>query len=177
MSNHWLRLWHDLPTEPKFRTIAKLTNQPISLVMAIYVHLLVEASTNVTRGVTHCNAESVTSIFDVEIDAVKSIFEAMEGRLLDGNKIKNWDKRQPVREDNSAARVALYRARRAESGSKKTLPPKNVTQCNAVKRNVTTDKDKDKEIKRAREKPVDKKIKNGNTIQNLLKDCLTELKN
>ncbi len=50
MANAWLRLWHDMPNDPKWRTIARVSGQPIATVMAVYIHLLVSASRNVTRG-------------------------------------------------------------------------------------------------------------------------------
>jgi hypothetical protein len=155
MANSWLRLWHDLPTDPKFRTIARISKQPIATVMAVYIYLLTDASQNVTeRGVTQCDAESVTSIFDIEIDAVKSIFDAMQGRLLDGFRIKNWDKRQPVREDNSTDRTRAYRERNR-------VDAVSVTQCDATERNVTQcdAPDKDKDQDKEKEKKITKKKK------------------
>ncbi|OVB53206.1 hypothetical protein UQ42_26495 [Escherichia coli] len=49
MANAWLRLWHDMPNDPKWRTIARVSGQPIATVMAVYIHLLVSASRNVTK--------------------------------------------------------------------------------------------------------------------------------
>ncbi|EFD5199288.1 phage replisome organizer [Shigella sonnei] len=49
MANAWLRLWHDMPNDPKWRTIARVSGQPIATVMAVYIHLLVSASRNVTH--------------------------------------------------------------------------------------------------------------------------------
>ncbi|EEY1988416.1 phage replisome organizer, partial [Escherichia coli] len=40
MANAWLRLWHDMPNDPKWRTIARVSGQPIATVMAVYIHLL-----------------------------------------------------------------------------------------------------------------------------------------
>ncbi|EEY1967912.1 phage replisome organizer, partial [Escherichia coli] len=55
MANAWLRLWHDMPNDPKWRTIARVSGQPIATVMAVYIHLLVSASRNVTK----CHGESL----------------------------------------------------------------------------------------------------------------------
>ncbi|HAF1587689.1 TPA: phage replisome organizer, partial [Salmonella enterica] len=49
MANSWVRLWHDMPNDPKWRTISRISGQPVSLVQATYIHLLVSASRNVTR--------------------------------------------------------------------------------------------------------------------------------
>lgn len=46
MANAWLRLWHDMPNDPKWRTIARVSGQPIATVMAVYIHLLVDALTH-----------------------------------------------------------------------------------------------------------------------------------
>ena len=62
MSAQWLRLWHDMPTDPKWRTIARVSGQTISAVIATYIHLLVTASNASERGRTHqANAEDLAS--------------------------------------------------------------------------------------------------------------------
>lgn len=135
MSNLWLRLWHDMPNDPKWRTIAKISGQKISDVIAVYIHVLVSASMNQERGVTQCNAEDITSALDLTIECVEAIFKAMQGRVLDGNYVSGWETRQPKREDNSKARVEAHRERNAEKRS--------VTQCNS-----RIDKEEDKNNKK-----------------------------
>ena len=71
MANQWLRLWHDMPTDPKWRTIAKASGERIGDVMAVYLHLLVCASNATVRGRTHSfNCEDVASALDIETDQV-----------------------------------------------------------------------------------------------------------
>ena len=66
MSNQWLRLWHDMPTDPKWRTISKVSGQRIGDVMAVYLHMLVTASSADVRGRTHSfNCEDVASALDI----------------------------------------------------------------------------------------------------------------
>jgi hypothetical protein len=65
MSNQWLRLWHDMPNDPKWRTISRISGQPIALVISLYVHLLVDASRNVTRGHVDVTTEDLASALDV----------------------------------------------------------------------------------------------------------------
>jgi hypothetical protein len=149
MANQWLRLWHDMPTDPKWRTIAKQAAQRIGDVIAVYNYMLVTASNAVKRGnITGWNDEDIASALDLETDDVKAIREAMQGRVLDGEYLKGWEKRQPKREDNSSERVSAYRkAKKLENDQPdKTVTPCNspVTQCNAP------DKDKDKEKKKER---------------------------
>src|SRR5579862_8991038 len=130
----WVRLWHDMPTDPKFRTVSKVAKQPLSAVISVYVYLMVDASCNaMKRGVTQCNAEDIASALDLEIEQVESIKKAMEGRVLEKNQLKGWEKRQPKREDESSERVRKYRNNKENKESYEEY----VTQCNAMKRNET----------------------------------------
>ena len=95
MANSWLRLWHDMPNDPKWRTIARISNQPLSLVQAVYLHLLVDASRNVTLGHAHVTIEDLASALDVTENQISDIFKAMQGRVLDGQKLTGWEKDNP----------------------------------------------------------------------------------
>ncbi len=156
MSNHWLRLWHDMPTDPKWRTIARVSKQPITLVISVYVHLMVSASRNVTRGHADVTTEDLASALDVTEDEISSVIDAMQGRVLDGDNLSGWNTRQPKREDtgndktgakSAAERKQAQRAREKEAHEVTQSHDTNttVTQCHAMSHNVTTDKDKDKE--------------------------------
>lgn len=144
MANQWFRLWHDMPNDPKWRTIARASKQPIAVVMSVYLHVLVIASNATERGRTHgMNCEDVASALDVDKEDVEAIIEAMQGRVLDGDKVTGWSKRQPVREDGSAARARDWRESRKEKenavSGMKSDSERNRTQPNAP------DKDKDTE--------------------------------
>ena len=141
--NGWLRLWHDMPTDPKWRTIARISGQSISSVQAIYLQILVNASENSTvtqcdaekRGVTFgLRAEDVASCLDMITEDVESVFAAMQGRVMDGDRVMGWEKRQPVREDNSAERTRRYREKKKEENP-------IVTQCDAPDTDTDTDTD------------------------------------
>jgi len=81
-------------------------------VMAVYLHVLVNASNAEERGVTeHLNEEDIASALDIETEAVAAILAAMQARVMDGARVMGWDKRQPLREDGSAQRAAAYRDR------------------------------------------------------------------
>lgn len=127
----WVRLWHDMPTDPKFRTIARASQQPIHLVVSVFTFMLCDASNATERGRTLATDEDIASAFDVTDDAISSIRGAMQGRVLDGDRLTGWDARQPKREDNSADRAKQWRSER------------NRTQPNAQKR---PDTDTDTEI-------------------------------
>jgi hypothetical protein len=96
MSNQWLRLWHDMPTDPKWRTVARVAKQPITNVISVYVHMLVCASTATERGRTQgWNDEDVASALDLETDQVVVIREAMQSRVLEGDRLLEWSHLRP----------------------------------------------------------------------------------
>lgn len=133
MANQWLRLWHDMPNDPKWRTVAKLSKQPISTVIASYVHLLVMASLSEERGTVNVNPEDLASALDTPVENIQAILQAMQGRVLRENKLMGWDKRQPLKEDGSAERAKAWREAKKQSA----------IQTNASKQQ---DKDTDTEI-------------------------------
>lgn len=110
----WLRLWHDMPNDPKWRTIARLSKQPIALVQALYLHLLVDASMSETRGNADVTVEDLASALDADEEQIEAIITAMQGRVLEDRWITGWEKRQPKRNDDSKDRVRKYRAKKAE---------------------------------------------------------------
>ena len=141
MANQWLRLWHDMPTDPKWRTIARVSGQRIGDVMAVYLHLLVCASNATERGRTQSfNCEDVASALDIDTEQVSLIVDAMQGRVLDGDAVSGWEKRQVAREDGAAERAKAWReAKKAESNATE----RNRTQA---ERKQTPDKDTDTEV-------------------------------
>jgi O6-methylguanine-DNA--protein-cysteine methyltransferase len=151
MANQWVRLWIDMPTDPKWRVISKISKQPLTSIISVYVCLLTNAANAMKRGVTQCNAEEIAATLDLENDHVEEIFKAMQGRVLDGEILTGWEKRQPKREDDSRERVSKSRSN------------KNVTQCNAQERNVTqcnapdTDTDTDTDTENTK-KTTQKKV-------------------
>lgn len=139
MSLDWLRLWHDMPTDPKWRTIARVSEQRIGDVIAVYLFALTNASQSVTRGVLHgWRHEDVATALDMEESAVERVFKAMQGRVLDGDKISGWEVRQPKREDSSTERMRNKRKK-----DRVTLCDAGVTQGDAPDK-TRLDKDKDK---------------------------------
>ena len=91
MANQWLRLWHDMPNDPKWRTIARVSKQPLALVQATYIHILVDASRNVTRGHVTVTFEDLASALDCDASQIEDIYNAMQGRVLDGNELTGWE--------------------------------------------------------------------------------------
>ena len=122
MANPWLRLWVDMPNDPKWRTIAKVSGTSTPLVLSVYLHILVSASNATERGRTQgLQIEDISSALDTDVEKIGDVLKAMQGRVLQGDVVSGWDKRQPIREDSSAERAKQWRER-------------NRTQPNAVKR-------------------------------------------
>ncbi|EPS7289342.1 DnaT-like ssDNA-binding domain-containing protein, partial [Escherichia coli] len=159
-ANAWLRLWHDMPNDPKWRTIARVSGQPIATVMAVYIHLLVSASRNVTtchgvslRGHIDVTTEDLASALDVTEDVIDSILHAMQGRVLDGDLISGWEKRQVLKEDNgNVSQTAKSPAERKRAQREREKLRKHNADCHDesrrvthLSRQVTTDKDTDKD--------------------------------
>lgn len=126
----WLRLWHDMPTDPKWRTISKKSGQSISNIIAVYSMMLVCASKSDKRGtLENWNSEDVAAALDLETKDIDDIYKAMQSKVLDGDKLTGWEKRQPD-DPTGYQRVRRYRESQKES----------VTVCNGEKRLVTPDK-------------------------------------
>lgn len=142
MATPWVRLWSDMPNDPKWRTISKIAKQPIPVVISVYVHMLVCASNATERGRTQgWNDEDIGSALDVEPSAVSEIRNAMQGRVLDGDCLTGWEKRQPVREDGAAERAKAWRE------VKKQEIERSRTQPNAPERpEIDTEIDKENNI-------------------------------
>ena len=145
MANAWLRLWHDMPNDPKWRTIARVSGQPIATVMAVYIHLLVSASRNVTRGHIDVTTEDLASALDVTEEVIDSILQTMQGRVLDGDLITGWEKRaergqrQYFANRKISGRAQEGAAREGKKAGTKWRLSRRVTKCHA---HVTTSHDR-----------------------------------
>jgi hypothetical protein len=126
----WWRSWHGAPLDAKWPVIAARAGVRVGVVSAVAWALMDYASQHKDRG-------SIEG-FDTEVYAVYSgfpeneiiaIIKAMtdKGILIDG-KFANWEKRQPKREDDSAARVRDWREKK-----------RGVTQCNTESGSETSD--------------------------------------
>lgn len=148
MANQWLRLWHEMPNDPKWRTIARNSGQPIGNVMSVYLHLLVSASNATERGRTqNICADDLASALEISAQDVESILSAMQGKVLDGEKILGWEKRQPLREDGAADRGKSFREKKKMEERIAELERllQQQTQPNADERKRALDKDKEED--------------------------------
>jgi len=128
---NWIRLHDDMPNDPKWRSISRRSLRPVCEVIAVYVHMLINASAGFGKAedrgsLRGWNDEDVGAALDMESESVTAIRTAMQGRVLAGDRLTGWKKRQPPREDASAERTKAWREKQ------KATPA--VTHCDAGQR-------------------------------------------
>ena len=122
----WCRLWHDMPTDPKWRVVARKSGRPLTEVLSVFTIMMVNASKSKERGtLDNWDDEDTGAALDMDAESVSAIREAMQGKVLDGGALAGWKKRQPKREDNSSTRVSEHRKRLEQQRNA------DVTQANA----------------------------------------------
>lgn len=148
----WVRLYHDMPTDPKWRVIAKKAGQRIGDVIAVYAFMLTNASSNTEkRGVTHnLVTEDIAAAIDLGEADVGAILGAMEGKVVLNGELLGWEKRNPIRENSSTERVRKHRE----------------TQRNALKRpdKTRTEEETDKKEGSAAAQPPPKAARKVTTL-------------
>lgn len=134
----WVRLWHDMPTDPKWRVIARKSGQPLATVIATFTMLMVEASRAADRGcVAGFRCEEAAAALDVDDADVSAIIDAMQGRVIIEARLSGWDRRQPKREDDgAAARKAAWKERQS---AKRNAAERSGTHGNASDTDTDTD--------------------------------------
>ncbi len=111
--SQWVRLWEDMPDDPKWQVVAKRSGRPLSEVVAVFTRMLVNASRSSNRGTLETwNDEDEAIALDMAEENVVAIREAMQGKVLEGYRLTGWEK--PKREDSSSERVRAFREREAE---------------------------------------------------------------
>ena len=147
-AGYWLRLWTETPNDPKFRSIAKLSGQHITVVLSVFMHMLCCAKNSSEQGtLIGWVDDDIAAALDLDPEQVGAIRTAMQGKILDGDVMKSWEKRQPNRDDDSRERVAKYRAKE-----------KPVTQCNANVTDVTQGNAPETETETETEKETEKEL-------------------
>jgi hypothetical protein len=143
----WFRSWHGAPTDNKWLLIAKKANVKPIHVSGTFWALLDHASQHSERGfVGDFDQETFALFAGLDEEHVSRIVTALreKGMIVD-DRIAQWGKRQPKREDDSA--TERQRRHRANNGGK---PPSGDTpgtpdrthngSGHAMSRNVTPDK-------------------------------------
>lgn len=122
MSISWWRSWHGAPIDHKWSVIANRAGSKTGIVSAVAWALFDYASQNKERGsIAGFDTETYAVYSGFPQDEIEAIMQAMtdKGIIQDG-RLKNWEKRQPKREDDSNERVRKFRAMK-----------RSVTQSNA----------------------------------------------
>lgn len=103
----WFRWHHGSVTDPKFALVARRAGASLPDVLAVWAYLLEHASAAADRGtVGEIDAEAWDCLFGFPATETRTadILQALRARgLLDGDRVASWEKRQPKREDETAA--------------------------------------------------------------------------
>lgn len=128
----WVRLWEDMPTDPKWRVVARRAGRPMSEVIAVFVLMMTTADPS-TGALGGWDDEDAAAALDMDVMAVAAIRKAMEGKTIDGDRLSGWEKRQPKRQDDvSTDRVRAFRERKkADETQVKRNETEPETRCNA----------------------------------------------
>lgn len=142
----WFRWHHGCVTDEKFRLVGRIAKASVAEVIAVWARLLELASQNEERGnIGEPDLLAVDCLLGLDDGKAEAIVEAMRARRMidDQGTLTGWERRQPKREDETAAeRKRRQRDREAEEYP---IPSRNVTQRPATSRNVTPGHDRGEE--------------------------------
>ena len=169
----WLRLWHDMPTDPKWRAIARKSGKPLPCVIALFNLLMVNASANAAERGTLSNwsDEDAAAALDMDEADVAAIIAAMEGKVVTAGRLTGWERRQPKREDGTAAeRKAAWKERKnalERTGTHGNAPETDTdtdTETEREKSEVNTSDLVERAPERLPEKPKTKSVQKGSRL-------------
>jgi len=146
-SEHWFRWHHGCVTDPKWRVVASrcVTSVTVGHVIAVWSAMMENASQASPRGqLQGWDDEDVAVLLGFDIEQVSAIRTAMQGKVLDGDALCAWEKRQPKREDSAASRTKAWRERNKPKGDESTDA---VTHGDASERAVTLETETETEKK------------------------------
>lgn len=119
MNAHWFRAHHGAPTDPKWIIIAKRSETQPIVTVGIWWSLLDYASQNEDRGsIAGYDSEAIAEFYCIDHATMLRVLDVMRERgMITDDRITNWDKRQPKREDDSTERVRRHRAAKGTEGN------------------------------------------------------------
>lgn len=131
----WFRSWHGAPTDPKWLGIARRAGVAPGIAVAVAWALMDRASQAEDRGdISGYDPDGLACFYGCEPEQVDAIVNAMNDKgILVNGRFANWEKRQPIREDDSLKRVREHRERKRNDAER------SVTQCNAPDTDTDTD--------------------------------------
>jgi hypothetical protein len=113
MSMDWFCWHHGTVNDPKWRVIARKANARVADVLAVFAAFLERASQADPRGaIAGWDADTIAAGLNMDPDQVTAIHAAMQGRILDGDSLTGWSKRQPKRERPDDAPSSTERTRK-----------------------------------------------------------------
>ena len=142
----WLRWWQGTVNDPKWRIVAARAGCRVGDCLSVWAYLL-ETAKDSEGDVSKLDTEECAIVLGYDLELVEAILTAMRNKsLIEGQRLPSWEKRQPKREDDSRARVAAFRDRKAQEKSvtEQRAEPCNapVTQGNAPDTESETDTEK-----------------------------------
>jgi len=148
----WFRWYHGSVNDPKFGLVARKAGASVAEVIATWAALLEQASASDDRGNPgEPDFEAIDFALGMDDGKARRIYERMRERLLidaETGRISAWEKRQPKREDDTAAdrkRRQREREHELKMASVTGNESRNVTQCHA---DVTHGHDRGEERRR-----------------------------
>lgn len=145
--NDWFRSWHGAPTDPKWLAVARKAQVAPAFVVAVAWGLMDRASQHADRGsIAGYDADAMGAFLGCEEAQIEAIVQVMrERKIIEGERLCAWEKRQPKREreDDSTSRVREHRMREAAAIAQ-SAPAKerHVTPRNANEPTETPREDK-----------------------------------
>lgn len=121
----WFRVYHEMPHDPKLRRIAHQAGTTLPHTLAVWLCMLSHASANEgdQRGtLAGWNDDDCAFAMGMDRAIVFAIRREMEGRLLDGNHIIAWSKRQ-AQSDNTTARWHAWNDKRRQQNQEVSPEP------------------------------------------------------
>ncbi len=149
MSIEWYRAYHGMPYDPKLRVIARRTDQPMAVVVAVWACVLDAASQHDPRGKINLDPEEVAVIQDIEFEVAKAIIQEFhnKGMLDDDNHLTAWDKRQHT---TSTERSQKFRDKKKQDAAAGNTAQQQKTASGSGKQDATAKSTKkDTEQRRA----------------------------
>lgn len=139
MSMEWYRAYHGMPNDPKLKVVARRAEQPMALVVAVWVCVLDAASQHDPRGIVGIDPEELAVVLDLETEAVKAILDALKSKNLldDKGRVVNWHKRQHT--------TSTERSQKSRANRKPTAAGGNGTQRGATAGNEAQRKNSKKD--------------------------------
>jgi hypothetical protein len=114
----WWRAHHGLPSHPRWLSVARKAQVPVSVAFSIVLWLLDAASRGKPRGsIADFSLAACAAYLNIEDGEVERVIAALqETGWIAGQQLITWDERQPQREDDGAAdRKRAQRERQAAS--------------------------------------------------------------